>query len=280
MTLEWHVVALVLVAAILHASWNALTKASSDPLLNMAIVSVSAGLAAAVAIPFLPLPDATAWPFLASSVVLHLLYQLLLVRSYNLGDLSQVYPIARGFAPLGVAVLAASFAREVPTPLQGAGLLLACGAIVSLGWGGRLARNPNPATASAFATAALIAGYTFVDGQGVRSTGNPLSYVAWIMFLDSFPILGVALAVRGRSFGRFIRTEGLRASGGGLMAVAGYSIVLWAMSRGSMAPIAALRETSVVFAALLGSRLLGEPFGRQRVVASGALALGLVLVQI
>ena len=280
MTLDGSVLGLVLLAAVLHASWNALTKASRDPLLNMTVVSASGGLAAAAAIPFLPLPAAAAWPYLGVSIVLHFAYHLSLVRSYGLGDLSQVYPIARGLAPLGVAALAAALAEEVPAPRQVAGLLLASGAITSLGWIGRSQRSSTAAVTSALATAAFISGYTVVDGQGVRSAGNPLSYIAWLMFLDTFPILAFALARRRARLGAFLRAEGPRAACGGLMALLGYGIVLWATTRASMAPVAALRETSVVFAALLGARLLREPFGTRRLLASAALALGLALVQV
>jgi len=278
MTLDVIVVAAVLASAVLHASWNALTKASSDPLLNIAIVTATGGVVLGLAIPLLPMPRPAVWPYLAASVCLHFAYQLQLVRSYGLGDLSQVYPIARGFAPLGVAVLALT-AGERPAPLQALGLVMASGAIASLALSGSDRGRSTAATRSALITAVLIAAYTFVDGLGVRVGGDVATYVAWSFFLDSFPIVATALYLRRTSASRFVRTEGLRAVAGGIVATLGYGLVLWALARGPMAPISALRETSVIFGAFIGTRILGEPFGARRVAAAGVLALGLLLVQ-
>jgi drug/metabolite transporter (DMT)-like permease len=271
------VVVAVLAAAVLHAGWNALAKSSRDPLLNMATVTASGGLAAAAVVPFVPFPGAAAWPYLLAAVLLHFLYQLSLVRCYALGDLSQVYPIARGLAPLGVALLAL-FAGEVPNALQVAGLIVACGGIVSLAGVHRTRRAPGAAIASAVLTAILISGYTVVDGLGVRAVDTAASYIAWSFFLDAFPIVLFARHQRAGELQRFLRSEGRRGVVGGVMATLCYSIVLWALAHGPMAAIAALRETSVIFAALLGTCLLGEPFGRRRLAAACALAAGLALM--
>jgi drug/metabolite transporter (DMT)-like permease len=276
--MEWPIVALVLLSALLHATWNALTKAASDPLLGMAVVSASGALAAAAAVLFLPLPEPAAWPFIAASTAVHVVYQLVLVRGYTLGDLSQVYPIARGLAPLGVAALAAWTAGEVPSLRQTLGLALASGAIASIGWRGRGASGQAVATAAA--TAALIATYTTIDGLGVRRAGSPWSYSAWVLSLYAVPIVAITMYLRLGRLLEFARGEGRRTIVGGVLAVVGYAIVLFAMSRGAMAAVASLRETSVVFAALIGVRMLGEPFGAHRIMATLALALGLVLVQV
>jgi len=277
--LDGGVVVAVLAAALLHAGWNAIAKAGRDPLLNVAAITTGSGLGAAALLPFVPLPDPAAWPFLAASVLLHFLYQVALVRAYSLGDLSQVYPMARGLAPLGVALLAVSVG-EVPGALQAAGLALASAGIASLAFTGR-ATHGLAAVPSALLVSIFIAAYTFVDGLGVRAAGPELSYIAWMMFLDTFPMLALALLWRGGDAVRaFLKSEGLRAAGGGLMALAGYGVVLWAMARTEMAPVAALRETSVVFAAFLGSRLLGEPFGARRVTAAAAVTAGLIAVQV
>lgn len=278
MTVEWTLVAAVVASAILHASWNAITKASSDPLLSICIVTLTGGVAAACAIPFVPFPGAGAWPYLLTAVTLHSLYQLALVRCYALGDLSQVYPIARGLAPLGVAMLALG-AGEVPTLVQTSGLLLASGSIVSFAWVDYGQRHSRAAVTSAVITAILISSYTVVDGLGVRAVERELSYIAWVFFLDAFPMLAIALHRRRHSIKYFLGTQALEAVAGGCMATLGYGVVLWALSRGPMAPIAALRETSVIFAALIGTRLLGEAFGRRRLAAACALAIGLALAR-
>ncbi len=269
---------LVLGAAFLHAIWNALTKGASDPLLGMTVVSCAGALCAGTATFFLPFPDPACWPFLAASTLVHVVYQLVLVRGYTLGDLSQVYPIARGLAPLGVALLAAVAAAEVPTPLQALGLLLASTSIVSIGWRGRGASTA--AVSMAVLTSVLIASYTAIDGLGVRRAGLAWSYAAWDLFLYAIPIALITAGLRWGRIAPFLRAEGLRTAGGGVMAVTGYSIVLFAMSRTEMAVVASLRESSVVFAAWLGVRMLGEPFGRQRLLASVALVVGLVLVAV
>jgi len=274
---EW--IGLVLLAAIIHASWNALNKASRDPLLSMVVLTASGGFFAGLFIPFFPAPDPAAWPWLATSVVIHFVYQLSLVRAYQLGDLSQVYPIARGLAPIGVALLAALTAEEWPTPRGTLGLLIAAAAIVSLAFAGKHLPRSGQALRAALATALLISGYTVVDGNGTRATNTGISYVLWLSFLDSFPILFVALRRRRRAFVHFLRSDGLRNATGGILATVGYGIVMLAMAHGMMATVAALRETGVIFAALIGTQLLGEPFGTRRILASCAVVVGLVLLQ-
>ncbi len=280
LTLEWGVVLLVLLSAVLHASWNALMKSSGDPLLNLTVISAAGGLAAACALPLLPFPARESWPFLASSAVLHFLYAVSLIRAYGIGDLSQVYPIARGLAPLGVAALAALVAAEIPGPRQALGLLLASAAVVSLGWIGRHRAAAGPALRRALVTAFLISIYTTVDGLGARSAGSPFSYVAWLSFLDAFPMLALVFALRRDAIRPFLAREGARTALAGVLATLGYAVVLWAISRGAMATVAALRETGVVFAAWIGTQLLGEPFGRERMLAALLLAGGLALVQL
>jgi drug/metabolite transporter (DMT)-like permease len=273
---DWHVVALVLLAALLHATWNAVSKASADPLGALALITASGGVAMAILIPFVPAPARAAWPYLGASLALHFFYQLSLVAAYRHGDLSQVYPIARGLAPMGIAVVAAAALGEAPSTLQGAGLVLACAAIASLAFGGEAASRH--AVFHATSTALWISVYSVVDGQGARLSGNALGFACWSLALDSLPITLWALARRRGRLLELARLEGRRCVAGGVMSVIGYSIVLWAFARMPLWAVSALRETSVVFAAFLGSRVLGERFGRRRVAAAIVLAIGLVLV--
>lgn len=276
----WQLTGLVLLAALMHASWNAVAKSSTDPLLNMTVITSVGGMVSALALPFLAFPEPAAWPYIATSAALHVIYQLLLVWSYSLGDLSQVYPIARGLAPLGVTALAAFTAREIPTAAQSVGLALASAAIVSLSFVGRSGPSSRAAVRSALLTALLISSYTVVDGLGARSAGGALRYVAWMYCIYTFPILIVAFIARRGRWLAFLRAEGLRASGAGVLAIVGYATVVFAMSKGAMGPVSALRETSVVIAAFIGSRILNEPFGRPRIVASVVLVAGLLLGRI
>lgn len=273
-------ISLVLFTAVLHASWNALVKASGDPLVNIAIVSATGGIAAIPILLYFPFPGPQTWPWLALSACVHFAYQLSLVRMYQLGDLSQVYPIARGLAPLGVAVLAAIGADESLAPLQIGGLMIASIAIVALSRLGDGGSSSRKAVGMALLTAALIGLYTFSDARGVRSVDDPMRFIGWSFFLGSAPIVLTSIWIRGWSIWARIRASGLTALGGGIMATIGYAIVLWAMNRTTMASVASLRESSVLFAALLGTRLLGEPFGRRRVFAALALVFGLSLVQL
>lgn len=277
MSPDLRVVLLVLLAAVLHAAWNAVGKSSADPLGSIALITATGGIAIATLIPFLPAPARASWPFLAISIGLHFFYQLSLTAAYRHGDLSQVYPIARGLAPLGIALVAALTIGEAPTPLQGAGLVLASAAIASFAFGGTGTASRH-AVLHALVTALWISLYSVVDGQGARLSGNALSFACWSLALDSIPITLWAIARRRGKLLELARAEGGRCAAGGVMSVIGYSIVLWAFSKQPLWGVSALRETSVIFAAFLGTRVLGEPFGRRRVAAAVVLALGLLLV--
>ena len=273
-------IGLVLCSALLHASWNALTKASGDPLVNVAVVAGTGGLICLPAIALLPFPGPETWRWLAASAVLHYAYQLSLVRAYQLGDLSQVYPIARGLAPLVVACLAAIGSDEFLAPGQLVGLALASGAIISLGVGRSRGHSTKRAVSMAVFTAVLIGLYTYTDARGVRSVESAEYFIGWSFFLGSVPMVLTTVFLRWSMGLDSLRRLGPYAVGGGLMATVGYSIALWALSRAPMASVASLRESSVLFAAILGTRLLGESLGRRRVISAFVLVLGLVLVQL
>ncbi len=272
------VVALVLLAALLHASWNALARASGDPLVNVAIQSATGGLLAVPVMLSVPLPTGETWGWLGASACIHFVYQVTLARMYELGELSQVYPVARGMAPLGVAALGAAFLGETLTPAQCFGLALAAVALVALGRAGQEGRTSRRALGLACGVALMVMLYTFSDGRGVRTVDHPASFISWSFFFGCVP-LAVYAAQRRRGHPPPPAREWWRAIAGGVMATAGYSVALWAMGRAPLALVSSLRETSVLFAALLGWLFLGESFGRRRVVASALLVLGLVLVQ-
>jgi drug/metabolite transporter (DMT)-like permease len=281
MSLDPTVTALVLLSALLHASWNAVAKSSSDRSLTLALVLGVSAVLGAIASPFIAPPEPEALPFLAVSSCFHALYQIFLLQAYRFGDLSQVYPIARGFAPILVALLAAAFAGETPTLLQAAGVGLASLSIASLALERRGGASPGVgrSIAAAFATAAMIGSYTFLDGQGVRHAGGALRYVAWNLWATALPFCITALWLGRARLRAFLARDGWRAAAGGVVAALGYGIVLWAMEHGAMAGVAALRETSVVFAALIGTLMLGEDFGARRILAALGVAAGAILLQ-
>ena len=281
MGLDPGVTALVLLAAVMHAGWNAVTKSSPDRTLTFALVLGTSAVVGIAACFFVPFPAREALPFLLATAVFHLLYQIFLLQAYRFGDLSHVYPIARGLAPVLVALFAGLFAGEAPGGIQALGLGVASASIASLALEPRtLGPGATRSVIAALVTAAMIGTYTFLDGQGVRRAGDAYAYIAWNMWLTSVPFCVFVLLRRRARLAAILRTsEGLKGIAGGVTASVGYGIVLWAMDRGAMASVAALRETSVVFAALIGTLLLGEAFGARRIVAAVGVALGVVLLQ-
>lgn len=270
----------VLGAALLHAAWNAMIKGSSDPALDLAGV---VGGGALVAVPFLlfvPLPAPQSWPYVAASVAIHVGYFVALVATYRAGDLSHGYPLMRGIAPLLVAGFGALMLGEIPGAWMWAGILLISAGVIGISFaGGGWWLHNRRATAWALANAVLIATYTLVDGAGVRLSGRPESYALWIFFLDGFPyVLMVAWGRRGELL-HYARRYWVRGLVGGAGSVAAYGIALWAMTRAPIAAIAALRETSVIFAALLGAWLLKEPFGARRIAGALAVAAGVIALK-
>jgi drug/metabolite transporter (DMT)-like permease len=273
------VFALVLGAALLHASWNALVKTGGDPFVRLAVVNVVSGLCVLPFVPLVSFPASDSWPYLLGSVVVHHVYYLALAYGYRFGDLSHVYPIARGVAPPLVAFVAWAFAGEDPGALGLVAVLVISGGIVSLAFAddGRLmALKPM---GFALATGVAIAGYTLFDGLGGRSAGDVFGYIVWLFIIDALPFaLLVAHRYRAR-LGTALALAWRPAAVGGVLAAGAYGMVIWAMSRTAMAQVSALRETSVIMAALIGSRLLREPFGTRRLIAASAVAAGVLLLQ-
>lgn len=271
------IILILLVAALLHATWNAVTKGSRDPLLAIWMVILTCGVIGALALPWSPFPSDEVWLCLGFSTAIHLGYQLVLAYAYERGDLSQVYPIARGLSPLLVALLAMRFAAE-PLGLRGvAGVVIVTFAIASLAFGRGFAAAGR-GLGAALTVGVLIASYTYFDARGARAAAHPVHYMAWSFTLQIFPLTAIVLLKRRGDVGPYLRRHGLWGFGGGVMATVAYGLVLWAVSMTPMAAVSAVRETSVVFAALIGSRVLGEPFGAHRVIASGFVALGIVLL--
>jgi drug/metabolite transporter (DMT)-like permease len=284
MNLTLGVTLAVLAAGLLHAGWNALLKSSTggDVLLDTAAVVAGSSLCALALLAFVPLPDPAAWKFIAASATIHFGYYLTLVQAYRTGDLSFAYPLMRGTAPLIVAVLGTIFLRELPTVQMTAGILLISIGILSIAFvqGGGSRRHPPAAAYWAFANAAIIATYTLIDGAGARASGNALSYVCWLIFLEGIPFVAWVLSRRGAP-GRAYLKRGWRVGlGGGACSLAAYGIVLWAMTRAPIAAVAALRETSVLFAALIGSLWRKEGFGWRRAAGAASVVAGIAALKL
>ena len=275
----------VLAAAVTHATWNAIAHGIKDQVLAFGLIGVGS---IAVAVPLVvlsPLPLSACWPYLLASVFIHVFYNLLLMRSYRYGDFGQVYPLARGTSPLVVTVLAAVFAAERPTVAQVCGVLvISCGLAVLV-----LAGRRRSASGSGLSRAALlaaggtgltIAAYTTVDGLGVRLSGSSVGYIGWLMLLESLCVPAWALVRRRdvvRDASRRVLLSGVLA---GALSVLAYGLVLWAQTRGQLAPIAALRETSVIIGAVIGTLVFREQFGRWRIAATVLVVLGVLLLNV
>jgi drug/metabolite transporter (DMT)-like permease len=275
------VAVLVLAAAVMHATWNALVKAGGDKVVMTALVNVGSGVICLPGLFFVPLPEPAAWPFLALSVAVHGFYYTTLVNSYRFGDLSQVYPIGRGSSPLIIALGAWAFAAEAMNPLEWTGVLIVSAGIMSLALPNGARRDGElRGIAFALGTACCIAVYSIADGMGVRRTTEPLSYILWLMTIDTLPMLAIVLWLRrGRIVAAF-RPYLARGLAGGVVAGLGYGIVIWAMQRAPIAHVSALRETSVILATVIGATLLKEPFGRRRIIAAVLVVAGNVLLRL
>jgi drug/metabolite transporter (DMT)-like permease len=272
---------IVLLAAMLHASWNAMLHGNRDRFLSMTWMSIAIAAVATFVVLRNPLPASAAWPYIVASGLVHIVYNVSLVRSYRRNDLALAYPIARGSSPLLVTLGAALFADEAIGPLRALGVAMVSGGIIVIALQGH--RTSRAGALAALTTGAMIALYTVIDGIGVRvSDGQPLSYTAWMfLFYWLMPVLFVA--VRGAApLWAPIRSEPLAVASslaGGLVSIAAYGIVIWALQAGAMGTVSALRETSVVFAVLIGRVFLRESVSATRwlaciVVAAGAVCLG------
>lgn len=270
----------VLAAAVLHASWNALVKHGGDPLFRLAAATLTGTACALLFLPFVPVPAAAAWPWLLASMVTHVGYYITLAWGYRTGDLSIVYPVARGVAPPLVALAALALVGERLAPSGIAAVALICSGILALVLMGGAWRERPGAVVSALGCGATIAAYTICDGQGVRASGDPLGYIVWLHFIDGF-FFGVAvLWLRRASLRNDLRRGLAPAALGGVLSMLAYGMVVWAMATTPMGLVSALRETSVILAAAIGTGLMGEPFGRRRVASAALVALGVIALRL
>jgi len=270
---------LVLLSAAMHAGWNFVVKASADRFLDYTGLAVAGAVVAACALPFLPLPATASWPWLGTTVFIHVGYYLLLMQAYRHADLSIAYPLMRGSAPVLVA-LAAPLAGDALTPGLLLGIaLVAAGIALPVGIGIRRGGISRTGLGYGFATAGVIALYTIIDGIGARHSGNAIAYTLWLFFLNAWLVFGVALWQRGRKAFTHLQRRWVFSLLGSVLTMGSYGIVLWAMTVASIPAVAALRETSVIFAAIMGAWLLKERMGRWRIAGAMLVALGAIAIR-
>ncbi|MEC5161125.1 MULTISPECIES: EamA family transporter [unclassified Janthinobacterium] len=270
-----HVVAIVLFAALLHASWNAIVKAGKDTFLTTVLVAAGAAMIAALGLPMLAPPAPASWPFLAASALAQLAYYALLAAAYRGADMSQAYPLMRGSAPLLVALASGPLIGEHLSARQALAVACICAGILGLYVGGA-AKGAAARRGSAYAllNAGVIAAYTLIDGVGVRRSGAPAAYTMWIFLLTGGALLGWTLATRRAALLDYARGNWRLGALGGAGTLASYGLALWAMTQAPVASIAALRETAILFALAIAGVFLRETISPRRYVAIGLVACG------
>ena len=266
----------VLGAALLHASWNALLKGSADKQLDTVAFSIgSAALAFVVAL-WLPVPARESWPWLAVSAAVHVVYFAFLANAYHWGELSYAYPIMRGGGPVIVALAGAALFGEVLPLVPTLGVALVCGGIIAFAAG----RAHPRATAFAIGNAVVIAAYTLIDAKGARASGSPVAYALWFFVANGITLYAWAGARRGAALPRHLAANRWRILVGAALTTGSYGVALWAMTRAPVAVVAVLRETAVIFGAVIAHFWLKEKLTRRRLLATGAVMLGLVALKL
>ncbi|MFC5547418.1 EamA family transporter [Massilia aerilata] len=282
-----YVIAAVLGAALLHATWNALVKGRAgqgDPLLSTVLVVAGGALASGLLLPFLAAPAAASWPFIAASSLTQTVYYLLLIETYQHGDMSHAYPLMRGSAPLLVALSNGLLTGERLSGAQWLAVCLICGGVLAMllsaPAAAQPARHQRRATVFALVTACVIALYTLIDGAGVRRSGAPAAYTMWIFLLTGAAVLAWAARGRIRALAALARARPLLLPVGGVSTLGSYVIALWAMTLAPVAAIAALRESSILFATAIAALFLREHVGRGRLLAAGLIACGAIAMRL
>jgi len=269
---------LILLAAALHAGWNALIKISGDRIAVMAVVTLAGSILSMFALPFVDSPDPASWPFLALTILIHTGYHFFLPVAYDHGDLGQVYPIARGVAPILVTLGAFVFAGEYVSQLAMIGILCLAVGVMALTFDGGKVSGINPkAIFFALSTGVCIAAYTVVDGLGVRQAGSILGFAVWLTIGDGILTFLIALIWKRREMAAIVKNNALTGFAGGAMQVGAYWIIIYALAVAPMGMVSGLRETSVLFAALISTLLLKEGFGVWRFVSACLVTFGLIL---
>lgn len=269
---------ILLFAALLHASWNAIVKASGDKMYAAIGVSGSAALIAMVALPFVPQPTLSSAPYLVLSSALQVVYTVLVAKTYQVSDMSQTYPLMRGTAPLLVAIISVAVLGDSLSPLAWSGIGVICLAILAMAFNGRASSRTG--IILALINACFIAGYTLVDGTGVRLSGTALGYTLWSFFMNGFCLLSWSMVARRREASRYLRQHWKTGLIGGLSTMGSYGLALWAMTQAPLAVVAALRETSILFGAIIALVLLKEKLITLRIVAACGIAAGAILLRL
>jgi drug/metabolite transporter (DMT)-like permease len=276
--LDLTTIGLMLLASLLHASWHGLVKSSGEQLTTLAGMGLVASLGAAVLLPFLPAPPMTVWPVLVGSVALHVSYKLCLAGAYARGDLGQAFPLARGVVPLFATILAFVFLGQTPTASHSAGVVLvSCGVLVLTAE--KLTRQLNGRLVLATTGAGIaVACYSVVDAYGTRLAGNWATFTAWLIILDNLTFLALGRLLRGARFWGDLVVLRRRIVVAGVLGLSSFGVFLWALSHSPAGPVSAVRESSVLFALLIGVFVHGEAFSLSRLAGVVLILAGVFVI--
>ncbi len=278
--MELHVFLAVLAAAAFHAGWNTMLKLRLEPLLALSLIAAASGLVMLPVLSVAGLPAPAAWPYILASLAIHLIYYVALGEAYRTGGLGQVYPIARGAAPLITALTAWLWLGEALSVKGWLGVMVLASGILILSLRGGLSGLDVRAVGFALITACAISAYTLADGIGARQGGSTLAYISWLFVLDGAMMLIFGLVVYRDTFVAELRQSWRLIVAGGALSAAAYAIAIWAMTQAPIALVAALRETSVLFAAGLGIIILREPILVSRICAALLVVAGMLLLRL
>lgn len=270
-------IALMLLAALLHALWHSLVKYGGDQRLVLAGMGLVASAIAACALPFLPIPPIDVWPVMALSIALHVGYKLALARSYVFGELGQAFPLARGFVPLFSTAIAFLVLAQLPATGQIAGIAIVSVGLIWLAVHSLRGGVDRRLFLAALAAGATVAGYSVIDAYGTRLSGNWASFTAWLIVTDSLIFCGLIYIFKGNVLWRELWHERGRIVMAGVLGVLSFTVFLWALSRNAVGPVSALRESSVLFAALIGMAMHREAASASKAIAAILITLGLVM---
>jgi phosphonate utilization associated putative membrane protein len=280
LALTWPVAGAVLLGALLHASWNAIVKSSEDQALDTAVMQICGSVLAVPVLLLVGLPPRAAWPYIGASVLIHIGYYTTLSRAYRHGDLGLAYPLMRGTAPLLVALAALFVFDERLSLLAWIGVLAVAGGVVALGLSAAGVRRLHT-VGFALANAVMIMLYTLVDGTGVRVAGDALQYITALFLMNSWPFALTVFARRGpAAVWAHARRRWAWGFAGAAASATSYGIALWAMTRAPVAVVAALRETSVLFAAVIGTWFLREAFTVRRAIGTAVIVAGVMALRL
>jgi len=274
---ELGVIAAMLLAALLHASWHALIKNQPDRLVGLAGMNLISTAVALCVVPFVSFPQVAAWPMLFAALPFHIAYKFGLAKIYGQGELGQVFPIARGATPILATLLAFALVRELPSQTETIAIVLISAGIFVIAREKSTAPLTRQTLLTGLFTGAMVAAYSVLNGAGARINADWLGYSVWLIVLDGCLFIGLVWIRRGNVLLRTLKQNPSTTLISGLLGTTAFTVFIWGLSQSTIGSVAALRETSILFATLIGFVFLKEKFSLSRMLAALMVTMGVVL---